>query len=154
MEETNSKKMAGTPPLTQSIGQAENALRAILNSLLGNTGTTYAQWVTLNVLARSGSAVQQDQLLHQVSGALKLDAQAVLATLGELETLGLVNMPPGDPARVELTTLGNAQIRSLRQSINSVTERLYGDLPMEDLETTHRVLGIITERANLELGQL
>ena len=153
MEETNAKKMTGTPPLTQSIGQAENALRAVLDSLLGKTGITYVQWVTLNMLVRGGSAVQQDQLVRQISSALKLDMPTVLATLGELAALELVATPPGDPARVELTTLGDVQFHSLRQSINSITERLYGDLPMDDLATTHRVLGIVTERANVELGR-
>lgn len=154
MEETNSRKMTGTPPLTQGIGQAENALRAILNSLLGDTGTTYAQWVTLNVLARGESAVQQTQLIHQISSALKFDGSMVQATLGELKTLGLITILSGDPVRVELTTLGDTQVRCLRQRINSVTECLYGDLPMDELTTTHRILGIITERANIELGQL
>ncbi len=153
MGETSAKKMTGIPPLTQSIGQAENALRAVLDSLLARTGTTFVQWVTLNMLARSGTAVPQDQLLRQISGALKLDVPAVLTTLGELATLGLVSTPPGDPARIELTALGDAQFQSLRQSIDSVTERLYGDLPMDDLATTHRVLGIVAERANAELGR-
>jgi DNA-binding MarR family transcriptional regulator len=145
--------MTGTPTLTQSIGQAENALRAVLDSLLAETGITFVQWVALNLIARGGSAVQQEQLVGQISGALKLDQPTVPATLGELTTLGLITTPPGDPARIELTTAGDAQFHSLRQSIDSVTERLYGDLPVDDLATTRRVLGIVTERANAELGR-
>ncbi len=144
--------MTDTPPLTQSIGQAENALRAVLDRLLAETETTYVQWVTLNMLARGGSAVQQEQMVRQISGALKLDEPTVLATLGELTTLGLITSP-GDPARVELTTAGDAQFHHLRQSIDSVTVRLYGDLPIDDLATTRRVLGIVTEPANAELGR-
>ena len=145
--------MASTPTLTQSIGQAENALRAVLDSLLAETGNTFVQWVTLNMLARGGSAVPQEQLLRQIEGALKLDQPTVLATLGELTTLALVTTPPGDGARAELTTAGEAQFQRLRERIDSVTERLYGDLPVDELETTRRVLGIVTERANAELGR-
>ncbi len=145
--------MSDTLTLTQRIGQAENALRAVLDRLLAETGTTFVQWATLNMIARGGSAVQQEQLVRQISGALKLDEPTVLATLGELTTLGLVTMPPGDPARIELTTAGDAQFHSLRQRIDRVTERLHGDLPMDDLAATHRMLGIVTERANVELGR-
>ncbi len=144
--------MTSTPTLTQSIGQAENALRAVLDRLLAETGTTFVQWVTLNMLARGGSSVQQEQLVRQISAALKLDEPTVLATLDELTTLGLIT-PPGEAARVEPTTAGDAQFHRLRQRIDSVTERLYGDLPMDDLATTRRVLGIVTERANAELGR-
>jgi DNA-binding MarR family transcriptional regulator len=143
--------VTSTPPLTQSIGQAENALRAVLDRLLAETGTTFVQWVTLNMIARSGSAVQHEQLVRQIEAALKLEEPTVLATLGELSALGLLT-PPGEAARVELTTVGDAQFQRLHQSIDSVTERLYGDLPMDDLVATRRVLGIVTERANAELG--
>jgi len=146
------KTVTSTPPLTQSIGQAEKALRAVLDRLLAETGTTFVQWVTLNMLARSGSAVQHQQLVRQVEAALKLDEPTVLATLGELSALGLIT-PPGEAARIELTTAGDAQFQRLRQRIDSVTERLYGDLPADELTTTRRVLGIVAERANAELGQ-
>ena len=103
------------------------------------------------MLARGGSAVQQEQLVRQISGALKLEEPTVLATLGELTTLELVTTPPGDPTRVALTMAGDAQFHRLRQRIDSVTERLYGDLPVDELATTRRVLGIVIEQANAEL---
>jgi hypothetical protein len=104
------------------------------------------------MLARGGSAVQQQQLVRQVEAALKLEEPTVLATLGELTALGLIT-PPGEAARVALTTAGDAQFQRLHQRIDSVTERLYGDLPMDELAATRRVLGIVTERANAELGR-
>jgi DNA-binding MarR family transcriptional regulator len=144
--------VTSTPTLTQSIGQAENALRAVLDRLLAESATTFVQWVTLTMLARGGSAVQHQQLVRQVETALKLEEPTVLATLDELTTLGLIT-PPGEAARVALTTAGEAQFQGLRQRIESVSERLYGDLPMDELATTRRVLGIVAERANAELGQ-
>ncbi len=96
--------------------------------------------------------MQQEQLVRQIEGALKLDEPTILATLDELTILGLIT-PPGEAARLALTTAGEAEFHRLRQSIDSVTERLYGGLPMDDLATTRRVLGIVTERANAELGR-
>ena len=145
--------MTDIPTLTQSIGQAESALQAVLNRLLTETGTTFAQWVTLNMIARSGPAMQQEQLVSQISGALKLNEPTVLATLGELTALGLVTTPLGNPACVELTMAGDAQFHSLRQNIDRITARLYGDRPVDELATTRRVLGTVTERANAELGR-
>lgn len=143
--------MSNTPTLTQSIGQAENALRAILDQQLAATRTTYAQWVTLSVIARSGPAVPHDQLIQRVAGALKLDAPTVTATLGELIAQGLVTTSTGDGPIVSFTANGDAQFRSLRQNIEQVTARLFGDLPPDDLAITQRVLSLVTERANAEL---
>jgi hypothetical protein len=36
--------MIATPTLAQSIGQAETALRALVDSLVAKTGTTFVQW--------------------------------------------------------------------------------------------------------------
>src|SRR4029434_1147352 len=52
---------------------------------------------------------------------------------------------------MRMPTAGDAQFGRLRQRIDSVTERLYGDLPIDDLAVTRRVLGIVAERANTEL---
>jgi len=41
----------------------------------------------------------------------------------------------------------------LRSGIDRITERLYADLPVDDLVTARRVLAIVTERANAELAQ-
>ena len=153
--------MSDTLTLSQRIGQAENALRAVLDRLLAETGTTlpttwqssYVQWVTLTLIARGGATVQQEALVRQISGALKCDAPTVLAALDALTSRGLVTTSPDQPARITLTTDGDVQFQHLRQRIDRITERLIGDLPRDDLATTQRVLGIVTERANVELGR-
>jgi hypothetical protein len=38
-------------------------------------------------------------------------------------------------------------------TIAGITQRLWGDLPADDLATAGRVLAIITERANAELAR-
>ena len=54
-----------------------------------------------------------------------------------------------------ISTRGAAQqLHSrIRTAITEITQRLWGDLPAEDLATAGRVLAIITERANAELAR-
>jgi DNA-binding MarR family transcriptional regulator len=145
--------MAASLTLTQSIGQAENALRAILESILAQTKITFVQWVMLNMISRGESGVPQEQLIRQIAGALKLDEQPIRAALGGLTARSLVAGHSRDRARVALTAAGEELFHTLRQHIESVTERLYGDLPAEELATTRHVLEVITERANVELSR-
>ena len=50
-----------------------------------------------------------------------------------------------------LTPAGRDRYERLVAGIAAITARLYGDLPAADLETTRRVLTIVTERANAAL---
>lgn len=147
--------MARTPPLTQTIGQAENALGAILRRVLAEASTpiaSTAQWVTLNMIARNGSSASREQLVHQVATALKLDPHTVLVTIDELLSSSLAAPASDDPARLVLAAAGAGATQEVRQRIERITERLYGDLPEEELGTTRRVLATITERANRALS--
>lgn len=142
--------MADAPPLTQHLGQAETALRAVLDRLLGEAGATFYQWVTLSMVARAGSPVPQNQLVRRVSDAIKVSEPVVETSLRELTTAGLVGSV-GTPASVALTPAGDARFQQLRRRIDTVTARLYGDLPPNDMELARRVLTIVTQRANAEL---
>jgi DNA-binding MarR family transcriptional regulator len=143
--------MAANLTLTQSIGQAENALRAILDRILAQTRITFVQWVMLNMISRGESGVAREQLVRQIAGALKLDEQPILAALGGLTTRTLITGQSGETGRVALTAAGEELFHTLRQRIESVAEHLYGDLPAEELAITRRILEVVTERANVEL---
>ena len=146
--------MPDTPPLTgQHIGEAENAIRAVLDALLAETETTFHQWVALRVLADSG--LELEQLVARMTSGLKVEPSAVLAAVGQLEAAELVSIA-GDGARhevVALTDAGRARHRRIQDGVDRITRRLYGDLPVDDLVTTRRVLGIVTERANAVLAR-
>lgn len=145
--------MATTPTLsTQVIGQAENALGALMNRVLARTGGTFHQWVALNLTAVSGGTIDRDQLVSRMTGALKIDDAAALAAIAELTTSQLLQGLPGERARVGLTDTGQTRYRQIRTAIEEVTARLYGDLPADDLATAGRVLAVITTRANTELA--
>jgi DNA-binding MarR family transcriptional regulator len=141
--------MPEAPPLTgQHIGETENAIRAVLDALLAETSTTFHQWVALRVLAATDSGLERDQLVARMTSGLKVEPAAVLTALGQLEAEELVTVAE----IVALTDAGRARHRRIQDGIDRITRQLYGDLPVDDLVTTRRVLAIVTERANAVLA--
>ncbi|HEY2985939.1 MAG TPA: hypothetical protein VGJ38_17410 [Jatrophihabitantaceae bacterium] len=157
--------MTNPPALTgQAIGEAAKATNAVLETLLAEVRTSFLSWVALNALTTAGPVMPQDALVQRMTGGLKVGAEPVLATLDELEVARLVTRsdeaepsgePSGEPSAepaVELTADGLALHRRIRAGIDQVTERLYGDLPQDDLATTGRILATVTQRANAVLA--
>ena len=138
----------------QDIGQAESAVRAVLNQLLARTGTPFHGWVILNLLGRSDTPLSQDELTGRVVHGLKIGEDAVRAAAAGLAEHGLISRDPqaAGGARVALTAAGAARFGQIQDGISQVTARLYGGLPEADLVTAHRVLVTVTERANAELA--
>lgn len=132
----------------QQIGRAENALRAILNRLLAESGMEYVAWVIVNLVANSGPSNDFEQFVGRAVNTLKSPAEQVRATVEVLLGQGLLEANQG---RLGLTTGGEALYRRLRDGIAEITDRLYASIPTSDLQTAQRVLEIITEQANTEL---
>src|SRR6266511_2474957 len=123
---------ASTTLNPQIIGQAENALRAILSRALARTGGgTYQQWVAPSVTAASRGELDRDQLI------------------AELTAEGLVR---DQGSRIGLTDTGQARHRQVRSDLERTNARLFGDLSADDLATAGRVLSVIRDRANAELA--
>jgi DNA-binding MarR family transcriptional regulator len=141
MTDTDSRPLNG-----QDIGQAERATRAVLDRLLAETGTSFHQWVAVNVLATTGPVVEREQLVRQLVAGLRIDASTAHATLAELVDLGLVEDD------MTLTAAGEDRFRRVRDGIDGISQRLYRDLPLDDLVTARRVLATVAERANAELA--
>jgi hypothetical protein len=53
---------------------------------------------------------------------------------------------------VKLTDSGQLLHSQIRAAVIPITERMWGDLPAEDLATAGRVLSTVLERANAELA--
>jgi hypothetical protein len=134
---------------TRVIGQTEKTLGAILDRQLAGTGLTEPQWVILTLAVTGGGTVPRDEFTRQVTGALKISEADAQARVGELVTARRLQAV-GDA----LTVSDDArQLHSrIRTAVAEITQRLWGDLPEEDLATAGRVLTIITERANGELA--
>lgn len=147
--------MTKTPTLNgQDIGQAESAVRAVLNGLLARTGTQFHGWVILNLLGRNDGTLGEDELTGQVVHGLKIGEDAVHAAAAELAWQGLIRREPqaGEGAKLALTAAGAARFGQIQGGISQVTARLYGGLPEADLATARHVLATVTERANAELA--
>jgi len=137
---------------TQVIGQAENALGAVLVPILAAAGTTMQEWLVLTVAAASGPAAESAQLIARVSSARKTPRPEAEAAVSALTAAGLLQPVPGDRPRVVLTGSGRARYQGIRAALDGVTGRLFGGIPAGDLAVAGRVLGIVTARANAELA--
>ena len=147
--------MSTDPTLTpQIIGQAEKTMNAILFRLLAGPGLTEAQWITLTLTAAGGGPTSRGQLVAQVAHGLKVSETQAREHLAGLVAAQLVQDSGDDAGPVRLTAEGTRVFGQIRGATAEIVQRLWGDLPAEDLATAGRVLSIITERANAELAGL
>jgi DNA-binding MarR family transcriptional regulator len=137
---------------TQLIGQTEKTLNAILGRLLADTGLSEPQWVTLTVVVMSGGSVDRDQLVRRVAGALKVNEAEAQARIDELARSLLLAGPPEDGAPVTITDAGRELHTGIRAHVAEITQRLWGDVPADELATAARVLRTVLDRANAELA--
>jgi hypothetical protein len=140
-----------TPTFSPAIlGQTEKALNAILDRQLAGTGLNESRWITLTLTVMSGGTVDRDQLVGQVAGGLKVSEAEAQARIAELAAAQLVQ--EGERSTVQVTDAGAQLHAKIRTATTQITERMWGDLPAEDLATAGRVLSVVLERANAELA--
>jgi DNA-binding MarR family transcriptional regulator len=132
------------------IGETEKTLNAILDRHLAGSGLTEQHWIALTFAIVSGGSIDRNELVRQVVSGAKFSEQDVRARVSELVGRQLLD----DSASPEVTvTDAGAQLHAqIRAANTELTERLWGDLPADELATTARVLGIVLERANAELA--
>jgi DNA-binding MarR family transcriptional regulator len=135
---------------TQIIGQTEKALNAILDRELAGTGLTEPQWVALTIAGMSGGSIENAALVTRVGDALKISQAEAQARVDELAAGGLVEA--GSDESISVTHAGSELLGRIRTTVAEITQRLWGDLPTDDLATTGRVLATVLERANAELS--
>lgn len=135
--------------LPQTIGTTENALRALLDHHLTDTGLDYHSWVLLNGTAASGGEIERDRLEAIAMDALKIDRMQVNDNLRRLSEAGLVD---AESATVRVTKTGTQEHARLRESMSDATGFILRDLPDDDVTATMRTLTKIAERANLLLN--
>lgn len=154
--------MTTAPDLTRDIGQAERAMRALLQRLLEEASLSFAEWTVLVFLDGAGSLTADELVRRQVGCRAAPEAGARAAVDGLLsrglivpadDTRG-VGRPGGEGGSLQLapTAAGEALYRPARRSVDHITGELYGDLPPAALETTHRTLAEVYRRANARLA--
>jgi hypothetical protein len=150
---TKDLTMSNTPTFGAPIlGQTEKALNAILDRQLAGTGLTEPQWVTLSVTVMTGGTLDRDQLVGQVAGVLKVSEAQARARVTELAAAQLLHAREGDGSPVKLTDAGEQLHGRIRAAVTQITQRLWGDLPADDLAAAGRVLSTVLARANAELA--
>lgn len=135
---------------TALIGQTEKALNAILDRQLAGTGITEPQWVTLTLTVVSGGSIDRAELIRRVSGATQFSQASVAERIAELTDAGFLRAS-GD-GHVQVTDEGQARWTQVRAAIAPITQRLWGDLPTEDLAAAGRVLSTVLDRATAVLA--
>ena len=135
----------------QLLGQTEKSLNAILDRLLAGTGLTEHRWIALRLTVMSGGSVDRDELTTRVAGGLKVSEAEARARVAELAAAQLVHV---EGETVRLTDAGRELHAVIRAAVAEVTERMWGDLPAEDLATAGRVLSTVLARAEVEHARL
>lgn len=132
------------PPLTRSVGSAERSMRALLEQKLQGANLSFAEWAALAFTnaapLRSGEVVQR-----QTAGHVIADAAGGQESIDSLVHAGLIAKSQGDV--LTHSEIGKTVFARLSGEIEGITRNLYGDLPIEDLEATHRTLTEIAKRA-------
>jgi hypothetical protein len=134
------------------LGQTEKALNAILDRQLVGTGLSERQWVALTVTVASGGAVDRDELVNRLAGIFKVGEAEAEARIAELAAAQLLEAANGDGSPVTVTDAGQQLHGQIRAAVTEITQRLWGDLPAEDLATAGSVLSTVLERADQELA--
>jgi hypothetical protein len=145
--------MPDARPFTpQLLGETEKTLNAILDRQLAGTGLTESLWIGLTLTVADGGTSDRAALVHRLAGGLKVSEPAAQALIAELTAAQLVHPTGGDTSPVTPTDAGRQLHGRIRAAVGPITERLWGDLPAEDLATAARVLGTVLARANAELA--
>lgn len=146
--------MSPTPTFgTQIIGQTEKALKAILDRQLAGTGLSEPQWVMLTIAVMSAGSVDRAQLVSRITSALKISDADAQAQIDDLAAAQVLEVPEADGSPVSVTDAARQLHGRIRTAIAEITQRLWGDVPADDLATAGRVLGIVLDRANAELAR-
>jgi DNA-binding MarR family transcriptional regulator len=136
----------------QLLGQTEKAANAILERLLAEPGLTEPQWVILSITVMSGGTLDRHRLIEQAAAAAKFSEAEAQARITELADAQLLHVPDDELTPVKLTDVGQQLHTEIRAAVSQITQRLWGDLPVEDLEAAGRVLSTVLARANAELA--
>jgi DNA-binding MarR family transcriptional regulator len=139
---------ASLPFGPQLIGQTEKTLNALLVRELTATKLTEPLWVTLSFAVMSGAPVERERFAQRLADAIKIDEAQANERVARLIDAGLLGS--SEPELVSVTEAGAELHARIRTRVAEITERLWGDLPDEELSVAGRVLGTVLERARAE----
>lgn len=137
------------PPLSRTLGPAERALRALLDRELARERLSFPEWTVL-VFTRSSPLTSDEIARRQLAGFVVADASETREAVDALIRAGLLTQDTD--ARLSQTERGRRVFSDIGETVEKMTEAPWGDLPVADLEATHRTLAEVTARARSLLG--
>ena len=133
----------------QILGQASRATGALLERVLDGLDAQFHHWVALNQTILIGGTIERADLIQRMVDGLKITADAATEAVAGAVAAGLLI---ADGQWLVASDTGQTRHREIVAVIGQLTEKLYGDIPADDLETAGRVLTTLIERANRELA--
>jgi DNA-binding MarR family transcriptional regulator len=138
---------APTPNLpfsAQLIGRTEKSLDALLKRALNGSGLSEPEYVALRVCSHH-SGQQRASITAQLAAAFHKGKDHAAALIERLQEARLIDTDPEE--RVELTPVGTKLHDRLVAQTDEITDRLWGDLPSDELAVAARVLSTVLNRA-------
>jgi DNA-binding MarR family transcriptional regulator len=132
---------------TQLIGRTEKSLNAILDRILGDSGLNETEYVAMRFCAAHPGAPRAEATA-QLATVFRKGEEHAAAQVERLVSAGIVESDPA--GSLELTAAGRELQARLVAEIESITARLWGDIPAADLEVAGRVLSTVLRRAAAE----
>ena len=133
------------PPLTRSIGSAERSMRALLEQKILIANLSFTEWTVLAFT--SASPLKLEEVVQRLTiGHVVTNASDAQKSINNLLSSNLITMSPDNV--LTHSEKGKTMFSHLNGEVEGITRTLYGDLPIADLETTHRTLSEIAMRAN------
>jgi DNA-binding MarR family transcriptional regulator len=119
-------------------------MRALLEQKLQSANLSFAEWTAL-AFTSAAPLKSDDVVQRQIAGHVIADAAGGHESIDSLVRAGLIAKSQGDV--LTHSEEGKALFVRLSGEVEGITRNLYGDLPVEDLEATHRILTEIAKRA-------
>src|SRR6266702_4927416 len=129
--------MTAAPALTgQDIGEAAEAVRALLDSVVASTGRSASEFLALRILALRGP-ITPPSALHDLLAQQRqfgLDQAGAAELLTRLENEGLTSgTSEHHPGPARLTDKGHAAFSHLTAAVAATTSQLYAGIDPQDL---------------------
>jgi DNA-binding MarR family transcriptional regulator len=138
------------PPLTRSVGLAERSMRALLEQKLARAKLSFSEWTVL-AFTSAAPLNSVEVVQRQIAGHVVADAAGAQEAIDSLVRAGFIAKSHGDV--LAHSEKGKTVFTHLSSEVEDITRSLYGDLPIPDLEATHRTLTEIAKRANSLLAR-
>jgi DNA-binding MarR family transcriptional regulator len=136
---------------SRQIGLAHYATRAILERVLARHDAAFPQWIILRLALVAEEPLERAALAGQATDALKIGLAEAEGHVDALLGAGLIEQRDG---RLHGTEAARERYARVSAETAVISERVYRDLPADDLAATARVLTTVKERADKELAAL